>query len=107
MFPQGLFLVAVYTLPDPGFAGIWPLMATAPLSFPAIAMTPGADTVPEWLSTLVFVGDSALSGLVNAVLPGRLAHRLRSRRSVRSPEADAGPQVRQEGTRTAEGARSR
>ncbi|MFE3853363.1 SCO4225 family membrane protein [Streptomyces griseorubiginosus] len=74
----GFFLGAEYVLADPGFAGIWPLMTTAPLSFLAIALTPAADTGPEWLSPLLFAAGSALSGLVNAVLLGRLTRRLRS-----------------------------
>ncbi|WP_043673378.1 SCO4225 family membrane protein [Streptomyces xylophagus] len=65
----GFFLCAAYVLPDAGFAGIWPLMATAPLSILAFPVsTPG----------------TALSGLFNAVLLGRLppwAHQVRLPRS--------------------------
>ncbi|MFC8434970.1 SCO4225 family membrane protein [Streptomyces sp. NPDC057253] len=74
----GFFLVAAYALPDPGFAGIWPIMATAPMSFLVLASVPGADAVPEWLSPLLFTAGTVVAGLVNAVLLGRLAHRLRS-----------------------------
>ena len=74
----GFFLVAVYALPDPGFAGIWPIMATAPLSFLVLIAVPGTDTGPEWLSPLLFAGGTVLAGLVNATVLGRLAHRLRS-----------------------------
>lgn len=74
----GFFLVAVYALPDPGFAGIWPIMATAPLSFLALLAVPGTDAGPEWLSPLLFAVGTVLAGLVNAALLGRLTHRLRS-----------------------------
>lgn len=74
----GFFLIAVYALPDPGFAGIWPIMATAPLSFLVLIAVPGTETGPEWLSPLLFAGGTVLAGLVNATLLGRLAHRLRS-----------------------------
>lgn len=35
----GFFLCAEFLLPDPGFAGIWPLMATAPLSLLALMVS--------------------------------------------------------------------
>ncbi|NEB02581.1 hypothetical protein [Streptomyces sp. SID13726] len=83
----GFFLVAVYVLPDPGFAGIWPLMATAPFSFVAFLVSiPGEYSSLDWLNTVVFTVGSALSGLFNAVLIGRLAHRMR-------PEGGAGAAV--------------
>ncbi|MEU2282750.1 hypothetical protein ABZ614_12580 [Streptomyces sp. NPDC013178] len=77
----GFFLCAVYLLPDPGFAGIWPLMATAPLSIVALLATSPAEwaTSLTWLSPLVFSAGAALSGLFNAVLLGLLARRLRTR----------------------------
>ncbi len=78
----GSFLYAVYVSSDPGFAGIWPLMATAPLSFFVIllseAVSPGWDSSLDWLSTWVFFVGTALSGLFNAVLLGLLARRLRA-----------------------------
>ncbi|MEV5527948.1 SCO4225 family membrane protein [Streptomyces prunicolor] len=73
------FLYAVYVSPDPGFAGIWPIMTTAPLSFLVLVAIPAEFTSPEWLNTLVFTAGTALCGLINAVLLGRLAHRLRTR----------------------------
>jgi len=76
----GVFLWAVYLSPDPGFAGIWPLMAAAPLSF--LALLPSAPAQyagADWLSPLVFSGGIVLSGLVNAALLGRLGNRLRAR----------------------------
>ncbi|MGW0941563.1 SCO4225 family membrane protein [Streptomyces sp. NPDC002623] len=76
----GFFLVAVHALPDPGFAGIWPLMTTAPFSFlallPAVATE---DSALGWLNSLTFSAGVALCGLFNAVLLGRLARRLRVR----------------------------
>ncbi|WP_225804026.1 SCO4225 family membrane protein [Streptomyces sp. NK15101] len=77
----GFFLYAEFVLPDPGFAGIWPLMATAPFSILAMAVSsPVAyDSSIAWLSPLVFSLGVALSGLVNAVLLGLLARRLRTR----------------------------
>jgi hypothetical protein len=56
------FLCADYILADPTFAALWPLMATAPAGFLAFLLP-----------------TSALCGLANAVLLGRLAHRLRAR----------------------------
>ncbi|MFF0445982.1 SCO4225 family membrane protein [Streptomyces sp. NPDC004609] len=76
----GFFLYAAYLSPDPGFAGIWPFMATAPLStFAFLVPTPGWDSSLAWLSPLVFSAGAALAGLVNAVLLGLLARRLRAR----------------------------
>ncbi|MGW1782184.1 SCO4225 family membrane protein [Streptomyces sp. NPDC002143] len=76
----GFFLVAVYALPDPGFAGIWPLMSTAPFSFLALLMAvPAEDSALAWLNPLTFSVGVALCGLFNAVLLGRLARRLRVR----------------------------
>lgn len=74
------FLYAMYVLPDPGFAGIWPLMAAAPLSFLALlVMAPVEHSSLTWLSPLVFSAGVLLSGLVNAVLIGLLARMLRTR----------------------------
>ncbi|MGW7042277.1 SCO4225 family membrane protein [Streptomyces avermitilis] len=76
----GFFLCAVYVLPDPGFAGIWPLMATAPLSIlPFLLSTPAEYSSLGWLSPLIFAAGAALCGLFNAVLLGRLARKLRAR----------------------------
>ncbi|MDR6973705.1 hypothetical protein J2X68_000374 [Streptomyces sp. 3330] len=76
----GFFLYAAYVLPDPGFAGIWPLMATAPVSLLAFLVSaPAQYSSLTWLSPLVFAVGTALAGLFNAVLLGRLAHRLRVR----------------------------
>ncbi|MGW4285843.1 SCO4225 family membrane protein [Streptomyces sp. NPDC004673] len=70
----GFFLYAVYLSPDPGFAGIWPLMATAPLSILTVTLSGPLD---GWLSPLVFTAGTALAGLCNAVLLGRLARAVR------------------------------
>ncbi|MET7296698.1 hypothetical protein ABZS79_32155 [Streptomyces griseoloalbus] len=75
----GFFLYAVYLSPDPGFAGIWPLMATAPLSvFAFLVASPAEYFSFSWLSPLIFSVGVALSGLVNAALLGLLARRLRA-----------------------------
>jgi hypothetical protein len=79
----GFFLYASYLAPDPGFAAIWPFIVTAPLSILAllasVAVTPIEwDSSFAWLSPLVFSVGATLSGLVNAVLLGRLAHVLRT-----------------------------
>ncbi|OQR65467.1 hypothetical protein B6E66_03825 [Streptomyces maremycinicus] len=77
----GFFLVASYVLPDPGFAGIWPLMATAPVSMLAVLLSAPAEySSLTWLSPLVFAAGTSLAGLFNAVLLGRLAHRMREPR---------------------------
>lgn len=77
----GFFLSAAYLLPDPGFAGIWPLMTTAPLSIVAFLVASPADWAFSltWLSPLIFSVGAALAGLFNAVLLGRLARTLRAR----------------------------
>ncbi|BDH03008.1 SCO4225 family membrane protein [Streptomyces seoulensis] len=74
----GSFLYAVYLSPDPGFAGIWPLITTAPLSVVALAASaPLENATPAWLSSAVFTVGTTLAALVNAVLLGRLARSLR------------------------------
>ncbi|WP_221352854.1 SCO4225 family membrane protein [Streptomyces beigongshangae] len=74
------FLYAVYLSPDPGFAGIWPMMATAPLGILAVmAAAPVEHALPSGLSPLVFSAGVVLAGLVNAALIGLLARRLRTR----------------------------
>ncbi|XIE82077.1 SCO4225 family membrane protein [Streptomyces sp. SBR177] len=77
----GFSLCAEFLTADPGFAGIWPLMATAPFSLVATAVaTPVAYySSNAWLSPLVFSLGVVLSGLVNAVLLGLLARGLRTR----------------------------
>ncbi|MFE9024551.1 SCO4225 family membrane protein [Streptomyces sp. NPDC007808] len=77
----GFFLCAEFVLPDPGFAGIWPLIATAPFSLLAMAVSSPVAYYSSfaWLSPLIFSVGVALSGLVNAVLLGLLARRLRAR----------------------------
>lgn len=77
----GFFLCAAFVLPDPGFAGIWPLMATAPFGILAVAASSPVEYYSSigWLSPLIFSVGVALSGLVNAVLLGLLARRLRAR----------------------------
>ncbi|MEV8089027.1 SCO4225 family membrane protein [Streptomyces nigra] len=74
----GFFLYAVLLSPDPGFAGIWPLITAAPFSFLAVPLSlPAEYSGIPGLDTLVFTVAVGLAGLVNAVLIGRLAHRLR------------------------------
>ncbi|GHE85958.1 hypothetical protein GCM10014715_47910 [Streptomyces spiralis] len=76
----GFFLYAVFVSQDPGFAGIWPLMATAPLSILALLVaSPAEYSSFSWLSPLIFSAGVAVSALLNAVLLGLLAHRLRAR----------------------------
>ncbi|MFF4831885.1 SCO4225 family membrane protein [Streptomyces sp. NPDC001315] len=75
----GFFLYAVYVSPDPGFAGIWPLMATAPFSILAFLVAAPTESPLAWLNPLIFSAGVALSGLFNAALLGRLARRLRVR----------------------------
>ncbi|MET9236197.1 hypothetical protein ABZW58_17685 [Streptomyces cellulosae] len=72
----GTFLYAVLLSPDPGFAGIWPLLAAAPLSFLAAAVSLPAEFGLPWMSTLLFTAGIVLAGLVNAVLIGRLTRRI-------------------------------
>ncbi|MFI9466042.1 SCO4225 family membrane protein [Streptomyces sp. NPDC052492] len=80
----GTFLYAVLLSPDPGFAGIWPILAAAPLSFLAAAASAPAEyhSLP-WLGTLVFSAGVVLAGLVNAVLIGLLARTVRVRAAGR------------------------
>ncbi|MFJ9245324.1 SCO4225 family membrane protein [Streptomyces sp. NPDC101776] len=74
------FLYAAYVSPDPGFAAIWPVMATAPLGMLAFFVSiPAEFTSLAWLNPLLFTAATALCGLGNAVLLGRLAHRLQTR----------------------------
>ncbi|USQ85961.1 hypothetical protein NFX46_20890 [Streptomyces phaeoluteigriseus] len=77
----GFFLCAELVMSDPGFAGVWPLMATAPFSILAMAVSSPVAYYSSiaWLSPLVFSVGVALSGLVNAALLGLLARRLRAR----------------------------
>ncbi|MFF5401985.1 SCO4225 family membrane protein [Streptomyces misionensis] len=72
----GFFLYAVYLTPDPGFAGIWPLMATAPLGL--LLTAPAFADLPSWPGPLVFSAGVALCGLANATLLGLLVRRLRA-----------------------------
>ncbi|MFF3375953.1 SCO4225 family membrane protein [Streptomyces sp. NPDC002680] len=78
----GFFLYAAYVLPDPGFAGIWPFMATAPFSVLAVlvgvVVSPEWNPARAWLSPLSFSAGAVLAGLINAVLLGRIARRLRA-----------------------------
>lgn len=75
----GFFLYAVYLSPDPGFAAIWPLMATAPFSILAFLVASPAEYFAfSWLSQLIFSVGVTASGLVNAVLLGMFARRLRT-----------------------------
>ncbi|MEU9731135.1 hypothetical protein [Streptomyces sp. NPDC048002] len=71
----GFFLYACYLTEDPGFAGIYPIVTTAPLSFPALALAMPVQHI-EWLSPLVFSAATIAAGLVNASFLGLLARRL-------------------------------
>ncbi|MET9900362.1 hypothetical protein [Streptomyces sp. NPDC006446] len=77
----GFFLHATYVLQDAGFAAIWPVMTTAPFSILALLLAGPAEfylSLP-WLGSLILLTGVTLSGLINAVLLGRLARRLRAR----------------------------
>ncbi|WP_260859790.1 SCO4225 family membrane protein [Streptomyces cupreus] len=73
----GFFLYAAYLSPDVGFAGIWPLMTTAPFSVLALLLTTPVAGV-EWLSPIVFSAGAAAAGLVNATLLGLVVRRVRT-----------------------------
>ncbi|MEU6380102.1 hypothetical protein [Streptomyces sp. NPDC046909] len=79
----GFFLWAVYLSPDPGFAGIYPILATAPLSMivniPLMALGPASDSALSWVTPLLFSAGTVLCGLANATLLGLLARRLTGR----------------------------
>jgi hypothetical protein len=78
----GFFLWAVYLSPDPGFAGIWPTLATAPLSMVVsvpLMMALTWNSSLDWLSPLLFSAGTVLCGLANATLLGLLARRLTTR----------------------------
>ncbi|MGB8947205.1 MAG: hypothetical protein WCD21_44275 [Streptomyces sp.] len=69
----GFFLGAWYVGPDPGLAGAYPFMATMPFSILAFLVSvPAEYASTAWLSPLIFALGTALSGLINAVLLGRL-----------------------------------
>ncbi|MDN3028876.1 hypothetical protein [Streptomyces sp. S.PB5] len=78
----GFFLWAVYLSPDPGFAGIWPTLATAPLgmivSMPLTAALAWNSSL-DWLSPVLFSAGTVLCGLVNATLIGLFARKLTGR----------------------------
>ncbi|MCZ9343898.1 hypothetical protein NGM37_39755, partial [Streptomyces sp. TRM76130] len=59
----GFFLYAVYLAPDPGFAAIWPVLATAPLGFAALLLVIPAEGV-AWLSPLLLSAGALASGLL-------------------------------------------
>ncbi|WP_419994535.1 SCO4225 family membrane protein [Streptomyces boninensis] len=77
----GFFLWAAYLSEDVGFAGIWPLITTAPGSFLALLLPAPTWAFPaiDWLGPLLFAAGTAASGLVNAALLGVLARQLRPR----------------------------
>ncbi|CCK28637.1 putative membrane protein [Streptomyces davaonensis JCM 4913] len=76
----GFFLYAVHLSPDPGFAAIWPVFATAPLGMAALLLAaPGLW--PDWLGTLLFAAGAAAAGLVNATVLGMLVRGLRTPRT--------------------------
>ncbi|WP_329559917.1 hypothetical protein OG711_19535 [Streptomyces uncialis] len=77
----GVFLYAVYVSSDAGFAGIWPMMTTAPLGIVALLVTPAADSSLGWLSTPLFTAGAALAGLANATLLGLFARKFSPRRA--------------------------
>ncbi|GGX46092.1 SCO4225 family membrane protein [Streptomyces fructofermentans] len=74
----GFFLYAAYVQQDAGFAAIWPVMATAPFSPLALLLAGPAEyySALPWLGSLILLIGVTLSGLINAVLLGRLARRL-------------------------------
>ncbi|MCM1973541.1 SCO4225 family membrane protein [Streptomyces sp. G1] len=73
----GFFLYAVHLSPDPGFAAIWPVFATAPLGFGALLLAVPVGGA-QWLGSLVFVAGTVAAGLVNASLLGMLARGVRT-----------------------------
>ncbi|WP_204328153.1 SCO4225 family membrane protein [Streptomyces aureoverticillatus] len=76
----GFYLGAWYVGPDPGLAGFYPFLATAPLGVLAfLASVPAEYSSLTWLSPSIFAIGTALAGLFNAVFLGRLARRVRTR----------------------------
>ncbi|SFY52441.1 hypothetical protein STEPF1_05714 [Streptomyces sp. F-1] len=74
----GFFLYAVYLTPDPGFAGIWPLMATAPLGL--LLTAPAFADLPSW------PGSAGLLRRCGVVRSGQR----HAARPARPPAADTG-----------------
>ncbi|MFE0424380.1 SCO4225 family membrane protein [Streptomyces sp. NPDC058953] len=71
------FLWAVYVAPDPGFAGIWPVMATAPFGVVTFLLPlPEYGSSFYWVNPLVLSAVTVVSGLVNASLLGLVARRI-------------------------------
>ncbi|QCX76692.1 hypothetical protein C9F11_15120 [Streptomyces sp. YIM 121038] len=69
------FLGAWYVGPDPGLAGFYPFLATAPLGVLALlASLPAEQSSLTWLAPSIFAVGTAAAGLCNAALLGRLAH---------------------------------
>ncbi|MFI8324719.1 SCO4225 family membrane protein [Streptomyces sp. NPDC085529] len=77
----GFFVGAALVLPDAGLAGVWPLLATAPFGFLAVAVSSPLEYLfsAGWPASLAFSLGVVVAGLFNAVLLGRLARRLRAR----------------------------
>lgn len=68
------FLGAWYAGPDPGFAGFYPFLVTAPLGGLALlASLPAEQSSLTWLAPSVFAVGTAAAGLCNAALLGSLA----------------------------------
>ncbi|MFI8927688.1 SCO4225 family membrane protein [Streptomyces sp. NPDC053474] len=67
------FLGAWYAGPDPGLAGFYPFLATAPLGALAfLASLPAEQSSLTWLAPTVFAVGTAAAGLCNAALLGSL-----------------------------------
>ncbi|WP_199818959.1 SCO4225 family membrane protein [Streptomyces sp. NRRL B-1347] len=76
----GFFLGAWYVGPDPGLAGFYPFLVTAPLGILAfLASVPAEHSSLTWLSPAVFAAGTALAGLCNAALLGHLVRGRRPR----------------------------
>ncbi|MFD9126845.1 SCO4225 family membrane protein [Kitasatospora sp. NPDC059571] len=75
-----VFLHAAYVARDTSFAGMWPVLATAPfgvlaLPLPALVW----DSPLEWCGPLLLTAATTAAGLANAVMIGRFARTLRRR----------------------------
>ena len=75
LFTAGVVLFS----PDPGFAGVWPVFATAPTSLLAVGLigaTAGLDA-PIWLLTTGIIVSALLQSLALGALTQSLRGRLR------------------------------
>ncbi|WP_431682764.1 SCO4225 family membrane protein [Kitasatospora sp. KL5] len=74
----GVFLHAAYVTRDTSFAGMWPVLVTAPLGILALPLPALVwDTPLEWFGPVLLTAAATAAGLANAVMLGRLAGTLR------------------------------